>query len=193
MAGRFGYSDLKEAALTEPYVLCIGQRGCRGIRKRLSWVRSDGLKGGWRKVVACGGLKWRLERRAFVWFWPDETRSPRARRSTSRSRGWEQGFKRHTGLVAVASEAGVAQRRAVRRRAWFRRRPGSSRVNESDLWTVVTPKQVFLLDRRATGSRAAGAKRGCGWQESRSCGCARSPGAADAAGSGAGTLRHPRS
>ena len=27
-AGRFGYSDLKEAALTEAYVLCIGLSGC---------------------------------------------------------------------------------------------------------------------------------------------------------------------
>ena len=77
----------------------------------------------------------------------DETRSPRARRSTCRSRGWEQRFKRHTGLVEVASEAGVARGRAVRRRAWFLRRLGSSRVNESDLWTVMTPKQAFALGR----------------------------------------------
>ena len=31
MAGRFGYSDLKEAALMEAYVLCIDLNGCRGI------------------------------------------------------------------------------------------------------------------------------------------------------------------
>ena len=40
LAGRFGYSDLKEAALMEAYVLCIGLSGCRGIRHRLSWVGS---------------------------------------------------------------------------------------------------------------------------------------------------------
>jgi hypothetical protein len=32
VAGRFGYSDLKEAAFTEAYVLCIGLDGCMGIR-----------------------------------------------------------------------------------------------------------------------------------------------------------------
>ncbi len=50
----------------------------------------------------------------------------------------------HTGLVEVANEAGVAQRRAVRRRAWLRRRLGSSRVNESDRWTVMPAKQCIL-------------------------------------------------
>jgi hypothetical protein len=34
--GRFGYNDLKEAALTEAYVLCIGLKGCSGAWKRLS-------------------------------------------------------------------------------------------------------------------------------------------------------------
>jgi len=40
--GRFGYSDLKEAALTEAYVLCIGLSGCREIGNRLSGVGCDG-------------------------------------------------------------------------------------------------------------------------------------------------------
>jgi hypothetical protein len=112
--GRFGYSDLKEAALTEAYVLCIGLSGCRGIRNRLSRVGCDGMKAGWSRVAACVELKWRLERVAFGWFCPDETKSPRARRSTSMSRAWEQTFMQRIGLVGVASAAGVGRRRAVR-------------------------------------------------------------------------------
>jgi hypothetical protein len=54
---------------------------------------------------------------------------------------WEQRFKRRTDLVEVEIEAGVAQRIAVRRRAWFRRRLGSSMVNESDWWTVMPSQQ----------------------------------------------------
>ena len=46
-AGRFGYSDLKEAALLEAYVLCIGLNGCRGIGWRLSWALSGVLEAGW--------------------------------------------------------------------------------------------------------------------------------------------------
>jgi len=46
LAGRFGYSDLKEAALTEAYVLCIGLSGRRGIGNRLSRVGCDGLEAG---------------------------------------------------------------------------------------------------------------------------------------------------
>ena len=50
-----------------------------------------------------------------------------------------------TGLVEVESEAGVARPRAFRRRAWFRRRQGSSRVSGPDRWTVMPPKQAFSL------------------------------------------------
>ena len=193
MAGRFRYSDLKEAAHTEAYVLCIGLNGCRGNRLRLSWAWSCGLEGGWSGTVARRGLTWRRARQASEGFCLDEARSPRACRSTSRSRGWEQRLKRHTGLVEVASEAGVARGRAARRRAWFRRRLGISRVNESDLWTVMKPKQAFALGRGAAGSRAAGVTRGCGWRGTQSCGCARTLAAADEAGSGAGTHLRPGS
>ena len=34
--GRFGYNDLKEAALTEAYVFCIGLKGCSGAWNGLS-------------------------------------------------------------------------------------------------------------------------------------------------------------
>jgi len=44
-------------------------------------------------------------------------------------------------LVEVASEAGVGRRRAVRQRAWLRRRLDSSRVNESDRWSVMLLEQ----------------------------------------------------
>ena len=43
-AGRFGYSDLKEVAHMEAYVLCIGLNGCRGISNKRSRVGGDGLK-----------------------------------------------------------------------------------------------------------------------------------------------------
>ena len=52
-----------------------------------------------------------------------------------------------TGLVAVVSVAGVARRRAVRRRAWFHRRRDSSRESESGWWTVKSPKQWSSLRR----------------------------------------------
>ena len=51
-----------------------------------------------------------------------------------------------TGLVEVVNEAGVARQRAVRRRAWFRRRPDSSRVSESDRWTVMLGEAVVFSE-----------------------------------------------
>jgi hypothetical protein len=86
LAGRFGYSDLKEAAPTEAYALCIGLSGCRGIRNRLSGAESDGLDAGWSGAVARRGRTWRREWLASEGFCPDETRSPRRRRSTGRGR-----------------------------------------------------------------------------------------------------------
>ena len=59
------------------------------------------------------------------------------------------------GLVEVANEAGVARRRAVRRRAWFHRRLGSSRVSDSDRWMVMLAEQLSSLSRRAVESTAA--------------------------------------
>jgi hypothetical protein len=49
---------------------------------------------------------------------------------------------RRTGLVEVVSEAGVAWRRAVRRRAWFRRRLGNSRGCGSDRWTAMAEQDL---------------------------------------------------
>ena len=51
-----------------------------------------------------------------------------------------------TGLVEVVSEAGVGRRRAVRRRAWFRRRRDSSRVSESGRWTVKSREAVVFSE-----------------------------------------------
>jgi len=44
-------------------------------------------------------LTWRREKLASEGFCSDEARSPRARRSTSRSRGWELRFKRSSGAA----------------------------------------------------------------------------------------------
>ncbi len=140
-----------------------------------------------------GVIGGRLERPVAEEFLPDETRDLRARRSTCRGRGCGQRFMQRTGLVEVESEAGVGRRRAVRRRAWFRRRLGSSRVSETGRWTVMQLEAVISLSRRAVGSRAAAGWRVAGWRGSRSCGCARSRAAAGGAGSGAGTHRHPGS
>ena len=76
-------------------------------------------------------------------------------------------------LVEVVSGAGVGRQRAVRPRAWFRRRPGSSRVSEPVRQTVQLPKLSFPLRRRAVESTGEGAWRGSGWRGSRSCGCVR--------------------
>jgi hypothetical protein len=86
LAGRSKYSDLKEAALTEAYVLCIALSVRGGMKNRLSWVGCDGLKAGWNGAVARRGLMWKPERPACEVVFPDETRNLRARRSTSRSR-----------------------------------------------------------------------------------------------------------
>jgi hypothetical protein len=40
LAGRFGYSDLKEAAHMGVYVLWIGRSGCRWFGNMPSWVGS---------------------------------------------------------------------------------------------------------------------------------------------------------
>jgi hypothetical protein len=96
-----------------------------------------------------------LERPAAEEFLPVETRDLRARRSTCKGRGWEEWFMQRTGLVGVVSVAGVARGRAVRRRAWFRRRPDSSRVSESGWRTMKSPKQLSSLRRPGVGSRAA--------------------------------------
>src|SRR5664279_2654339 len=88
------------------------------------------------------GVGWRLERPVAEEFLPVETRDLRARRSTCRGRGWEQWFMQRTGLFAVVNVAGVGRRRAVRRLAWFRRRPDSSRVSEPGWWTVRSRKHL---------------------------------------------------
>ena len=164
--------------------------GCEVVqrdRERTESGGCDGRKGGWSCAVALRGLIWRRESLASEGFCRDETRSRHVRRSTSRSRGWEQRFKRRTCLVEVASEAGVARRRAVRGRAWLRRRLGSSRVRGSDRRAVMPPKQASCLSCRAVESITARAQRDSGWRGIRSCGCARIPGEGDGAGSGAGT------
>ena len=100
-------------------------------------MQSVRLKSERRGPVTFRSLIWALERLVSKGFWPDETRHPGARRSTGKERGCGQRFMQRTVLVEVGSEAGVGQQRAVQRRAWYRRRLGSSRVNESDLWTVM--------------------------------------------------------
>ena len=143
--------------------------------------------------MACRGPKWRLESRACEGFWPDETGVLRARRSRDKGRASREGFMQRSGLVEVESEAGVAQRRAVRRRAWRCRRLGSSRVSGSDRWTVMPAWLCFSVSHRAVAGTAATAQRGCGWRGIQSCESARSLVAADGAGNGAGTPRHPGS
>ena len=86
-------------------------------------------------------LKWRLERLLAEEFWLVETRDLRARRSTCKDRGWELKVMRRTVPVEAENEARVARRPAVRRRAWFRRRQGSSRVNESLRGTAMLLEQ----------------------------------------------------
>jgi hypothetical protein len=47
----------------------------------------------------------------------------------------------------VVSEAGVGRQRAVRQRAWFRRRLDSSRASESCRWTEMPLKGLSALIR----------------------------------------------
>lgn len=47
-----------------------------------------------------------------------------------------------TGRVEVESGAGVARQRAVRRRAWFRRRPDSSRASAAGPWKAMPPERA---------------------------------------------------
>ncbi len=94
----------------EGYVLCIGLRGCRGIRNRRSRVGWVCVKAGWSGAAARRGLIWRLEGPASERFWPVETRNLRARRGTGEDRGCGQSFMLRTGLVAGESEAGVGRR-----------------------------------------------------------------------------------
>src|SRR6202451_833146 len=77
---------------------------------------------------------------------------------------------RRIDLVEVASEAGVARRRAVRQRAWFHCRLGSSRVGQSDLWMVTLAEQSSSRSCRGGESTAATEDSGYGWQGIRSCG-----------------------
>ena len=98
---------------------------------------------------------WKLERLASKGFWPEETRDPRVRRSTGRGRGCGWSFMQRIGLVEVGSEAGVEQRRAVQRRAWFHRRLGSSRLGQSDRWMVMLAEQPSSLSCRGVESTAA--------------------------------------
>src|ERR1700737_3731668 len=74
----------------------------------------------------------------------------------------------------AGSEAEVEPRRAVRRHAWFRRRPGSSRVREDGLLQRMLSKLRSALESGAGRSRVEEAWRVAGWRGSRSCGCARS-------------------
>ena len=69
---------------------------------------------------------------------------------------------RRTGLVAVESEAGVVQRRAVRRRASLRRRLGNSRVNEADLGKLMRGQLHFAVSRQAADGLVAAARRDSG-------------------------------
>ena len=62
----------------------------------------------------------------------------------SRDRGCK--FMRRT-RRAAGSEAEVEPQRAVRQRAWFHRKPDSSRVSEFGRWTVMLVKLSFSLSR----------------------------------------------
>src|SRR5277367_483807 len=133
----------------------MGPKESRGYVNWPLWIRSAASMPERGLEASHSGVGRWLERPAAEEFLPVETRDLRARRSVCGGRGWEEWFMQRTGLVGVVSVARVARGRAVRRRAWFLRRPDSSRVSESGRWTVKPLKQLSSLRCRAVGSRAA--------------------------------------
>jgi hypothetical protein len=66
------------------------------------------------------------------------------------------GFMQRTrGEAEAGSEVGVELEKAVRRHAWFRRKPGSSRVSESGRLQAMLLQLRPLLHLGGSGGRAA--------------------------------------
>src|SRR5271165_4033414 len=122
----------------------------------LFWIRVTVGWAGGRGIAAHAGVGQRLKGSTSKPPKRDKAGDLGACWSTSRGRGCGSKVILHTVRVRVESGARVEQQRAVLRRAWFRRRLGSSRVSEAGRKRAVVPKPVCSWSHRTVESRAAG-------------------------------------